>query len=63
MDEKGIYAWMGVPLNAGAVSIGAISIASRDPAVIYTDEQRDLLQAIADPARLQALLADQPQQR
>jgi signal transduction histidine kinase len=47
-DAQGIYAWMGVPLNAGADTIGAISIASRDPAVIYTDEQRNLLQAIAD---------------
>jgi signal transduction histidine kinase len=49
-DIQGIYAWMGVPLNAGADTIGAISIASRDPAVIYTDEQRNLLQAIADQA-------------
>ncbi len=47
---QGIYAWMGVPLNAGAETIGVMSIASRDPAVIYTDEQRDLLQAIADQA-------------
>jgi signal transduction histidine kinase len=46
----GVYAWMGVPLNAGAETIGVMSIASRDPAVIYTDEQRDLLQAIADQA-------------
>lgn len=49
-DAQGIYAWMGVPLNAGAETIGAMSIASRDPAVIYTDEQRNLLQAIADQA-------------
>jgi signal transduction histidine kinase len=49
-DAHGIYAWMGVPLNAGADTIGAISVASRDPAVIYTDEQRNLLQAIADQA-------------
>ena len=46
----GIYAWMGVPLNAGAETIGVMSVASRDPAVIYTEEQRDLLQAIADQA-------------
>jgi signal transduction histidine kinase len=47
---EGIYAWMGVPLNAGSDTIGVISIASRDPAVVYTEEQRDLLQAIADQA-------------
>jgi signal transduction histidine kinase/putative methionine-R-sulfoxide reductase with GAF domain len=46
----GVYAWMGVPLNAGAETIGLLSVASRDPAVTYTDEQRDLLQAIADQA-------------
>ncbi len=45
---QGIYAWAGVPLNAGARTIGAISVASRDPADVYTDEQRNLLQAIAD---------------
>ncbi|MFM8321577.1 MAG: GAF domain-containing protein [Chloroflexota bacterium] len=45
---QGVYAWMGVPLNAGAQTIGALSIASREPADIYTDEQRSLLQAIAD---------------
>ena len=49
-DATGIYAWMGVPLNAGADTIGAISIASRDPTVVYTEEQRNLLQAIADQA-------------
>jgi len=47
---QGIYAWMGVPLNAGAETIGALSVASRDPAITYTEEQRDLLQAIADQA-------------
>jgi signal transduction histidine kinase len=47
---QGVYAWMGVPLNAGAETIGVMSVASRDPAVIYTEEQRDLLQAIADQA-------------
>ncbi len=47
---QGIYAWMGVPLNAGAETIGLLSVASRDPAITYTEEQRDLLQAIADQA-------------
>jgi signal transduction histidine kinase len=45
---QGIYGWMGVPLNAGAQTIGVISLASRDPAVAYTDDQRGLVQAIAD---------------
>ena len=49
-DVQGIYAWMGVPLNAGAQTIGVLSVASRDPAVVYTPEQRGLLQAIADQA-------------
>jgi signal transduction histidine kinase/putative methionine-R-sulfoxide reductase with GAF domain len=49
-NQQGVYAWIGVPLNAGAETIGAISVASRDPAVVYTDEQLGLLQAIADQA-------------
>lgn len=49
-NAPGIYAWMGVPLNAGAKTIGAMSIGSRDLGVVYTDEQRNLLQAIADQA-------------
>lgn len=49
-DAPGIYAWMGVPLNAGARTIGALSLGSRDPAVVFTSEQRDLLQAVADQA-------------
>ncbi|MBN2548385.1 MAG: GAF domain-containing protein [Anaerolineales bacterium] len=47
---QGVYAWMGVPLNAGAETIGVLSVASRDPAVLYTEEQRNLLQAIANQA-------------
>ena len=45
-----IYAWMGVPLNAGAETIGVLSLGSRDPSVIYTDDQANLIQAIADQA-------------
>ncbi len=48
--ENGIYAWMGVPMNAGADTIGVISISSRDPGVVYTEEQCKLLQAITDQA-------------
>lgn len=47
-DTKGLYAWLGVPLNAGAETIGALSVGSRDPNFSYTEEQRYLLQAIAD---------------
>ncbi len=47
---QGLYAWVGVPLNAGNETIGAISLGSSDPSVIYTVEQLDLLQAIADHA-------------
>lgn len=46
--SQGIFAWMGVPLNAGAETIGAISMASRQPKIYFNEDQRDLLQAIAD---------------
>jgi signal transduction histidine kinase len=45
---EGIYAWVGVPLNAGAETIGAMSFGSRDPSVVYSSDQIELLQAIAD---------------
>lgn len=50
LNATGIYAWMGVPLNAGARTVGALSLGSREPAVTFTLEQRDLFQAIADQA-------------
>jgi len=50
VHNTGLFAWMGVPLNAAAETIGALSLASRDPAVIFTDQQRQFLQAIADQA-------------
>ena len=46
----GIYAWMGVPLNAGAETIGVLSAGSRNPAVLYTTRTMNILQAIADQA-------------
>ena len=46
--SQGIYAWMGVPLNAGAETMGSLSVGSRDPTVTYTRAQLELLQAIAD---------------
>ncbi|MGW8252000.1 MAG: GAF domain-containing protein, partial [Anaerolineales bacterium] len=45
-----VYAWIGVPLNAGSETIGAICLGNRDPSIVYSDRQRDLLQAIADQA-------------
>ncbi|MBI5822577.1 MAG: GAF domain-containing protein [Chloroflexi bacterium] len=60
------FAWMGVPLNAGAVSIGALSVASRDGAIVYTRGQLELLQAIADQtagAIVKARLLEETQQR
>ncbi|MDW8226959.1 MAG: GAF domain-containing protein [Anaerolineales bacterium] len=50
VDLPGIYAWLGVPLNAGAETIGALSIGSRDPAIAYTPAQMQLLQSLADQA-------------
>jgi signal transduction histidine kinase len=47
---KGLYAWMSIPLNAGAESIGVISLGSRDPSVVFTSEQVNLIQAIGDQA-------------
>jgi signal transduction histidine kinase len=49
-SAQNIFAWLGVPLNAGAETIGVISLGSRDPSVIFTNEQVNLLQAITDQA-------------
>ncbi|WKZ46163.1 MAG: GAF domain-containing protein [Anaerolineales bacterium] len=65
-SSPGIYAWMGVPLNAGANTIGALSVGSRDASVTYTRAQLDLLQAIADQtvgAIVKARLLEETQQR
>jgi signal transduction histidine kinase/putative methionine-R-sulfoxide reductase with GAF domain len=48
IGRENLYAWMGVPLNAGAETIGTLSLGSAEPAVEYTPEQSKLLQAIAD---------------
>lgn len=47
---QAIYAWLGVPLNAGAETIGVLSLGSRDSSVIYTNDQVNLIQAVADQA-------------
>ena len=61
-----VYAWMGVPLNAGAETIGSLSIGSRDASVTYSRAQLDLLQAIADQtagAIVKARLLEETQER
>ena len=50
VDRQGVYAWMGIPLIAGDEAVGVISAASRDPSMLYTNEHRRILQAIADQA-------------
>jgi len=65
-SSQGVYAWMGVPLNAGAETIGSLSIGSRDATITYTHAQLDLLQAIADQtvgAIVKARLLQETQQR
>jgi signal transduction histidine kinase len=65
-SEKGVYAWLGVPLNSGAETIGTMSLASRDPSETFTEEQRSLLQAIADQAAgaiVKARLLQEAEQR
>lgn len=64
--KEPLLAWMGVPLNAGAETIGALSLGSADPSVEYTSEQRELLQAIADQvagALIKARLLQETQRR
>lgn len=46
-NHTGIISWMAVPLNAGAETIGLISLGRYDT-TIYSTEQFQLLQAIAD---------------
>ncbi|HEY5728995.1 MAG TPA: GAF domain-containing protein, partial [Anaerolineales bacterium] len=62
----GILAWMGVPLNSGAETIGALSVGSRDATVTYTRAQLNLLQSIADQtvgAIVQARLLQETEHR
>jgi signal transduction histidine kinase len=65
-STQGIYAWMGVPLNSGAETMGALSVGSSDATVTYTRAQLNLLQAIADQtvgAIVKARLLQETQQR
>ncbi len=64
--SQGIFAWMGVPLNSGAETIGSLSIGSADATVTYTRAQLDLLQAVADQtvgAIVKARLLQETQER
>lgn len=49
-SSVGIYAWMSVPLMAGADIIGVISLGNRRPTFTYSSEQLEMLKAIADQA-------------
>ncbi|HSO13133.1 MAG TPA: GAF domain-containing protein [Anaerolineales bacterium] len=65
-SATGIYAWMGVPLNSDAETIGALSVGSRDATVTYTRAQLDLLQSVADQtvgAIVKARLLQETEQR
>ncbi len=65
-STTGIYAWMGVPLNSGSETMGALSVGSGDATVTYTRAQLGLLQAIADQtvgAIVKARLLQETQQR
>ena len=65
-SAQGVYAWMGVPLNSGAETMGSLSVGSSDATVTYTRAQLGLLQAIADQtvgAIVKARLLQETQQR
>ncbi len=47
-ESDKIHAWMSVPLNVESEAIGAVSLGTRDPSIMYTPEQVNLLQAVAD---------------
>jgi signal transduction histidine kinase len=64
--SQGVYAWMSVPLNSDAETIGALSVGSADPTVTYTRAQLDLLQAVANQtvgAIVRARLLQETQKR
>ena len=66
LEFENVYAWMGVPLNAGAETIGSLSVGSNDSSSAYTQSQLGLAQAIADQtagAIVKARLLQETQQR
>lgn len=59
-------AWLGVPLNAGADTIGAMIVAASDPTVVFTEDQAKVFATIADQAAsaiVRARLLQQAEQR
>ena len=48
--NKDTRAWMGVPLNAGAETIGVMSVAAFDPGATFSEDQLKIFWAIADQA-------------
>ncbi len=48
--QERTYAWMGVPLNAGARTLGVMAVASFTQDVIFTEDQLKVFWAIADQA-------------
>ena len=63
---KNYKAWMGVPLNAGAETIGIMSVASFENGVVFTEDQLKVFGAIADQAAsaiVKARLYRQTEQR
>jgi signal transduction histidine kinase len=65
-SSRAFRAWMGVPLNAGPRTIGAISVAHRAEGIIYTPQQMEFFQAIADQtagAIVKAQLLEEAQRR
>ena len=63
---RDVTAWIGVPLNAGADTIGVLSLGKQDAVVGYTTEQLTLLETIADQvagAMVKVRLLQETQQR
>jgi signal transduction histidine kinase len=48
--ESKHYAWMGVPLNAGNRTLGAMVVASFTPGVVFTEDHMKVFWSIADQA-------------
>ncbi len=46
--RSGLYAWACVPLNTGAETVGVLSLGNRKISEVYTTEEINLLQSIAD---------------
>jgi signal transduction histidine kinase len=63
-DER--RAWLGVPLNAGAETVGVMAVAAAEPGAVFTEEQLKILWAIADQAAsaiVKAQLLQQAEER